>query len=384
MKLQPEVYDESRVSSITAEVAQAIDAAMLGSGSWDDVPAALSGAFPGSWAAIWNMNFAENTLNFLRTHNMAPGFLQSYADHFASVNPWTPYWTSVRSGVVAVSEKVLPARSFARTEFYNDWLRPQKVEAAVGMKLVGDQRETVQFLMHFPVSMSERYESAAVDVLTRVRGNLERSVSFARLMRTGAEAAVAGAALVERSRCAALVVDPYRHVYEANQGAVELFSSGQCVAVKANRCFLADKDADARFGFALRALSGDIPVDGTRISFRTAAGAWQVALAALPGVPMPAPNPSLLPPHKMVLVLVTELHPGSGQVADLSALSAAFGLTPSEILFCRRLALGESVSDAADNLGITVETARTRLKSIFQKTGTSRQGQLMLLIARLT
>ncbi|MCY1299520.1 hypothetical protein D9M70_490500 [compost metagenome] len=64
-------------------------------------------------------------------------------------------------------------------------------------------------------------------------------------------------------------------------------------------------------------------------------------------------------------------------------LKTLAGLTPAEIAFCQRLALGESVADAAEQLGITVETTRTRLKAIFHKTQTSRQGQLMLLLSRL-
>jgi hypothetical protein len=45
--------------------------------------------------------------------------------------------------------------------------------------------------------------------------------------------------------------------------------------------------------------------------------------------------------------------------------------------------MGESVAEAAEQAGITLETARTRLKAILQKTGTSRQGKLMLLLSKL-
>lgn len=44
--------------------------------------------------------------------------------------------------------------------------------------------------------------------------------------------------------------------------------------------------------------------------------------------------------------------------------------------------LGASVAEAAEQLKITEGTGRTRLKMIFQKTGTSRQAELILLLAR--
>ncbi|HVZ51474.1 MAG TPA: hypothetical protein VG986_05880 [Pseudolabrys sp.] len=63
-------------------------------------------------------------------------------------------------------------------------------------------------------------------------------------------------------------------------------------------------------------------------------------------------------------------------------LKTAFGLTASEILLTLRLFGGETLREAARALGISYETARTKLKFIFQKTGTRRQAELILLLAR--
>jgi DNA-binding CsgD family transcriptional regulator len=223
-----------------------------------------------------------------------------------------------------------------------------------------------------------------LEILRRVRGGIERSVNLARLLRTDAETAVAGAALVERSRCAAFVTDGRRRVREANRSAEALFQSGAVVSVRNDRCFLGDKDADARFGAALAAISMGLPVDGPCIPFTTANGAWEVVMAALPiASPSPSGLLSLLPPERMVLVLIADLRANDASAGEFSNLSHLFGLTQAEIRFCERLFLGESVADAADRLGIAVETARSRLKTILQKTGTSRQSQLALLLSRL-
>ena len=86
----------------------------------------------------------------------------------------------------------------------------------------------------------------------------------------------------------------------------------------------------------------------------------------------------------MVLVLVTDLGSRSLNAGSLDALAGGFGLTQSEIALCKRLLLGETVVEAAEKLGITPGTARTRLKAIFQKTGTSRQAELMLLLVNMS
>lgn len=63
-------------------------------------------------------------------------------------------------------------------------------------------------------------------------------------------------------------------------------------------------------------------------------------------------------------------------------LKSAFNLTASEILLTFRLFAGETLREAAQTLGISYETARTKLKFIFQKTRTRRQAELILLLAR--
>lgn len=63
--------------------------------------------------------------------------------------------------------------------------------------------------------------------------------------------------------------------------------------------------------------------------------------------------------------------------ADQSALQALFGLTPKESHLSLLIAEGYSLDEAADVLGIRLNTARAHLRAIFLKTGVSRQSQLV-------
>ena len=381
-----DAYDEDRVSVISRDLAAAIDAATFGEGSWDRVPAILSEAFPGSWGGLANMNFSESSLNFLSLQNMDPAFVSAYAEHFAYINPWNAYWGRIKGTMIAASEEVSPAQNFVKTEFYNDWLLPQNnAVAAAGMKLVHEGGEVVNLLVHYPLAKAGLYDEAALAILHNIRGNLERSIGLARLLRADVETAVAEAALVERGRGAAFIVDGDRRLREANRLAERLFASGHGVVVRHGRCHLGDAAADARFAAALEKLSRGEPTPVSRIGFRSAAGAWQVSLAALPVAQPPgSARLALLPPRRMILVLVTDLGSRDVNAGSLDALAGGFGLTQSEIAFCKRLLLGETIAEAADKLGITEGTGRTRLKAIFQKTGTSRQAELVLLLVNMS
>lgn len=57
-----------------------------------------------------------------------------------------------------------------------------------------------------------------------------------------------------------------------------------------------------------------------------------------------------------------------------------FHLTHAEARLVVHLVQGTSLKSSAEALGVKYETARTYLKSVFQKTGTHRQPQLVLAV----
>jgi DNA-binding CsgD family transcriptional regulator len=65
-------------------------------------------------------------------------------------------------------------------------------------------------------------------------------------------------------------------------------------------------------------------------------------------------------------------------------LIQTFGLTPAEARLAERIGTGEPLRNAADAEGITYETARTRLKSIFDKTNVTRQPELAVLVTKIS
>jgi DNA-binding CsgD family transcriptional regulator len=69
---------------------------------------------------------------------------------------------------------------------------------------------------------------------------------------------------------------------------------------------------------------------------------------------------------------------------DPALIGQAFDLTPAESRLTAMLATGASIASASERLGISRETARNHLKSIFSKTGAHRQSELVRLISQLT
>ncbi|ONF96509.1 helix-turn-helix transcriptional regulator [Sphingomonas jeddahensis] len=81
-----------------------------------------------------------------------------------------------------------------------------------------------------------------------------------------------------------------------------------------------------------------------------------------------------------VLGLIRVPHEGS-EAEQAEALMAMFGLTRSEARLASAVAGGASLAEAADSLGLTIETARNYAKRVFAKTRTRGQVDLVRTMA---
>jgi DNA-binding CsgD family transcriptional regulator len=68
------------------------------------------------------------------------------------------------------------------------------------------------------------------------------------------------------------------------------------------------------------------------------------------------------------------------EISQADFLQDRFDLTPSQARLVVHLVAGSSLRSCAKALGIKYETARGYLKSVFQRTGTHRQAELVLTV----
>lgn len=81
-------------------------------------------------------------------------------------------------------------------------------------------------------------------------------------------------------------------------------------------------------------------------------------------------------PHEVRLMIY--LSARRSPERDISGhLAVLFGLSETQARLAARLASGRTLAEAAGDIGITEQTARTYSKDIFARTGTTRQGELI-------
>lgn len=94
-------------------------------------------------------------------------------------------------------------------------------------------------------------------------------------------------------------------------------------------------------------------------------------------IPLSNPTSGLFP-NVSIAILIFDPELKKNNAPDF--YRTTFNLTQAEAMFATELAQGMSVSEYVEKKGIKVTTARTQLKSIFAKTETSRQAELISLL----
>lgn len=367
------------ISDTSHSVGEAFDRAPFDPSGWSEAVNILAGAFPGSAIALKNIDPAARALRFDCIEGFDPDFIQSFRDHYMRINPWLECFAKVKPGSILISERDFPARDFAHTEFYNDWLVPQKnVEAASAIMLEASATDLIVLTMHYPLKGAEIFDRSTSEVLLRIRGQLQRSVETARTFERilGQERSIS--ALLSRSDDIAFVIDEERRLSAASKVAESCFRVLDLISSKSNVVTVLAPDIDFWLRQTLHCLARGVALDSTSRIFRHGNEVYQIAVGLLPR------NISSMPVSWRRLFLVTiRALSASSDDRSIMLFGSAFGLTPSEMRLCSALAQNHTLKEAADALAVTHETVRQRLKTIFQKTGTNRQSELVALLKRL-
>lgn len=161
------------------------------------------------------MDLTDNSISFGALHNIDPGRLNDYARHYMSVDVWNAALTRLPARRPYFSQALVEEAVFARSEFYNDFLRSQGIFHAVGGFVMRSSSQVFLCGLHRERQQGQ-FAPAQGHRLSRLFPHLERA---ARLH--GGFAAVGGlaeglATALERMPQAVLLVDSTGRVIWSN------------------------------------------------------------------------------------------------------------------------------------------------------------------------
>jgi DNA-binding CsgD family transcriptional regulator len=284
-----------------------------------------------------------------------------------------------RRGVVAVSQQVLNNRELVRTEFYNDFLRPQDWFYSCGV-LIARDRSTTSEITAIRSLRAGSFTSNEVALFEYLAPHLQCAVRIHNRI-AGLESGLnAATGVLDRFSTGIIAVDSDAKVILANRAADAILERWDGLMSR-NGLQAASRQETAKLRSAIAAVcaqqeSGMRKPETVVQLFRPSGSKpFEVLVSPLP------PHSSLRCGGKAAAaVFITD--PEEGAALDSRALHELFGLTPAEIRLCIALVQGKTVEEYAHDAGISSNTARTHVKRIYSKTGVRRQSELVRLLLK--
>ncbi len=189
-------------------------------------------------------------------------------------------------------------------------------------------------------------------------------------------------AALEHAFAAAFVLDAAGRVVYMNRSGEAMANSGDGVMLRRNRIIAADVSQQSK----LKALITGA-ISGTQASTSQAVGA--IALERRAGrrplfvrvMPLRVNLTGGHTPSGHALLLITD--PAGTLENPTKLLKSLFSLTAAEIEVATHLRAGSTLAEIAAVRGVSLETTRSQVKSLLQKTNSRRQSGLILLLTTL-
>ncbi len=282
---------------------------------------------------------------------------------------------------VFLHQDVIPYEELHATDYYRHYMHPMNVEhgmTAVLRASLGNERAPIALAVGRERSQApfgEREAAIARALFPHFRRavQLRLEIEPARML----DAAIGGT--LDGFETACCLLGYGGKLLHANAAARHLFSEGDRVEGRCNELRAIPSAADRALGLAIQKVCDPTALWSLRSPAEILIATEEAGPLVAVVIPLGHDNPflSVGPIRGAVYLLDARNRPAdSGRLERLRNL---FALTPAESEVASQLMSGLSVAEIADKRGASVLTVRTQLRSILEKTQSSRQADLFKL-----
>jgi DNA-binding CsgD family transcriptional regulator len=272
----------------------------------------------------------------------------------------------------------LGSKNLEDNDYYQHFLKPLGNYFLIGV----DVRSESGFTMRFRISRredKEDFDQEDKEILNLLVPHLQQLVRHVgEYDNLQSEQGVYSGA-VELLAVGAAMVKANGQIARSNRIANEILSEGDGVALVDGKIKIADENVAKQFTRILESLDLNEREPGPPAVLRVQRPSGKVDLGL---VVRPVVHRTQVHGSDNVVAAVLLSDPDRGGAVSMKALKELFDLTNMEAALTCELAEGLSVSEAAERLNIAVNTARSHLRAIFEKTDTGRQAQLIRLVLK--
>ncbi|KFI07972.1 hypothetical protein JN27_06950 [Massilia sp. BSC265] len=331
----------------------------------------------------------RGALSYSEGADMAPQIDLEYIQKYQFIDPRVGLMSSQTLDSWLHCHEHLDDRFVSTDPFYQEFLIPHGARYVSACKLAESEDATV-ILGCLRRPADGPLPPEALVFLDRLRPHLQRAVRLSQAQFVYSAQALVGHALVDKLRQPVMLLTTGGELVLANEAARGLLVSTSLVQVTDGRIVLPetyqrgflDQCADLEHQVRTAAEHGT-PVDKDFRSLHMRSGPGAAPDTLYGFFTMLAPERTMGSFGLRPLVMLFFYHPTSAQEIDSALLTAAFGLSHAECRVASLLADGMPLKSIAEALGVQYDTVRKQLLSIYQKTATNRQPELVRLLMNL-
>ena len=366
-------------------------AAAMGELDWAPLALGLAHAFDSESCSLQIQNRpAKSVIRLAQTPNYTPGLIREYVQHFFEVDEWVKRGL-LKPGVIVGSEDLISDDELVRTEIHNDYQRRLGIFYILGTALPLERGEIGCIGIHHShkAGLFSAEQKTALGVFAP---HFKRALKMRSMLSAlDLEKQIAMDSL-DRLSLGVLLVGSRCEILFANAVAERLIAKSAGILSTCGRLHLADGarssileqlilDASSlltpsrKGGDKMEKLAG-----GLGAQIKSCDGALSVLVdehrsLSLLVCPVP-PHCRTLHAARPAAAMIFISESGA-KVVSPEIFSQLYGLSPAETRLVVALLEGERLQDYAERISITLNTAKTQLKHVFEKTGVARQSDLV-------
>ena len=302
--------------------------------------------------------------------------VSAYREQFFSLDPFV----SLPLDKVIALEDILPDKDLVTSDYYLHYLKPINLFRILGV----DTSEPGGMLarLRFSRRASEpRFKATERQLLTLLTPHLSRAIEiYAKLNRMTSERDLYAGAVNQLS-VASIILDEQGRMLTTNAVGRALLDQGEGLSLRDGHLHIEGRNINKELQEALTSIIRE-QLHGETSMVRALrvprpGGRSDLGLVVRP-VPASQWSEGQVSPSAAVFISDPDLQESTSQ----PILGALFELTPAEANLATLLARGLNLAQVSVAQNISQHTARAQLKSIFAKTGVSRQAELVRLVLK--
>jgi DNA-binding CsgD family transcriptional regulator len=310
------------------------------------------------------------------SHNMPEQYQALYSQYYGRHDEWFKGAAGIiKTGWVGSGQMVCPDEILLNSEFYFDYLRNFDVFHQCGAILdqTGTANSSIALLRP---RRRGAFEDSTLALLRLLLPHLQRALQIQQQVGDLRGHSNALESAIDHLRIGVVFVDSKGGVVHFNRKAEELLRRNDGLLLAQGRLHAAAQPESSVLqtliaGAVQTSKGKGLGTGGTVLISRKAGRPLSVSAAPLPNAGVVGQRPS-------AILFVADPDQKFELPADL--LRRRYGLTVAEARLATILLEGRSLKEAADLSGVTHNTAKSQLKSIFSKTQVQRQSELIKLL----